>query len=139
MHSVIYDGDCNLCTTLVQWLEWFDRGRQFNYAPMQDSETLSRFDITAEDCELGMLLIDESNPDKRWQGSDAAEEIGRLLPVGALFIAAYRGLPGLKRAGDRFYVFIRDNRYRLFGRRESTYESNYRVCKSDRCDQYFSS
>lgn len=139
MYSVIYDGDCNLCTTLVQWLEWFDRGRRFSYTPMQDIETLKRFDITAEDCELGMLLIDDSNPSNRWQGSDAAEEIGHLLPVGALFVAIYRSLPGLKRSGDRFYIFIRDNRYRLFGRRDSTYESSYRVCKSDRCDQYFSS
>ena len=100
--------------------------------------TLSQFSITAEDCELGMLLIDESDPTRRWQGSDAAEEIGNLLPLGGLFVAAYRSLPGLKHSGDKFYAFIRDNRYRLFGRRSSTYTSSHHVCKSDRCDQYFS-
>lgn len=137
MHCVIYDGNCNLCTTLVQWLAWLDQGQRFRYAPMQDVKTLEQFDITAADCELGMLLIDPAEPTQRWQGSDAAEEIGALLPAGALFVAAYRSLPGLKRSGDRLYTFIRDNRYRLFGRRASTYESNYRVCKSDRCDHYF--
>ena len=137
MYCVIYDGDCNLCTTLVQWLEWLDRGKRFRYVSMQDAEMLQKFNVTAADCELGMLLIDEANPTRRWQGSDAAEEIGALLPTGALFVAAYRNLPGLKRSGDRLYVFVRDNRYRLFGRRPSTYESKYRVCKSDRCDQYF--
>ncbi len=137
MYCVIYDGDCNLCTTLVQWLEWLDRGQTFRYGAMQDTELLQQFNVTAADCELGMLLIDEAEPTRRWQGSDAAEEIGALLPAGALFVAAYRGLPGLKRAGDRLYVFIRDNRYRLFGRRAGTYESAYRVCKSDQCDQYF--
>ncbi|NEQ52792.1 MAG: DUF393 domain-containing protein [Leptolyngbya sp. SIO3F4] len=137
MYFVIYDGDCNLCTTLVQWLEWLDRGQRFHYGSMQDSEVLEQFNVNKADCELGMLLIDETHPIRRWQGSDAAEEIGALLPAGALFIAAYRGLPGLKRSGDRFYAFIRDNRYRLFGRRASTYESPYGVCKSDRCDQYF--
>ncbi|NEP62285.1 MAG: DUF393 domain-containing protein [Symploca sp. SIO2G7] len=137
MYFVIFDGECNLCTTLVQWLEWFDRGQQFRYAPMQDTKTLEQFDVTAADCELGMLLIDASSPDRRWQGSDAAEEIGALLPAGALFVAAYRSLPRLKRSGDRLYIFIRDHRYRLFGRRQSIYESNYRVCKSDRCNQYF--
>ncbi|MBE9069448.1 DUF393 domain-containing protein [Leptolyngbya cf. ectocarpi LEGE 11479] len=137
MHYVIYDGDCNLCSNLVQCLEYLDRGQLFRYVPMQDTETLQQFEVTAIDCELGMLLIDADYPEQRWQGSDAAEEIGALLPAGALFVAAYRSLPGLKRGGDGVYRFIRDNRYRLFGRRASTYESEYRVCKSDRCDQYF--
>lgn len=137
MYCVIYDGDCNLCTTLVQWLERLDSGQRFRYGAMQDSQMLEQFGVTAADCELGMLLIDEAAPNRRWQGSDAAEEIGAMLPLGALFVAAYRGLPGFKRSGDRIYAFVRDNRYRLFGRRTSIYESTYRVCKSDRCDQYF--
>lgn len=137
MHFVIYDGDCNLCTTLVQFLGWLDQGRRFRYGAMQDIELLKQFNVTAADCELGMLLIDAAEPMNRWQGSDAAEEIGALLPAGPLFVAVYRGLPGLKRGGDRVYGFVRDNRYRLFGRRSSTYESAYGVCKSDRCDQYF--
>ena len=137
MFCVIYDGDCNLCTTLVQWLEWLDQGQRFRYVSMQETEMLQRFDVTADDCELGMLLIDESNLERRWQGSDAAEQIGALLPMGALFVAAYRSLPGLKRGGDRLYVFVRDNRYRLFGRRSATYRSVYPICESDKCDQYF--
>ena len=137
MYCVIYDGDCNLCTTLVQWLEWLDQGQRFRYVSMQDSEMLQQFNVTADDCELGMLLINEDTPTQRWQGSDAAEQIGAILPIGALFVAAYRGLPGLKRGGDRLYAFVRDNRYRLFGRRSTTYQSAYPVCKSDRCDQYF--
>lgn len=137
MYCVIYDGDCNLCTTLVQWLERLDQGKRFRYASMQDAEILGEFNVTATDCELGMLLIDETDPTERWQGSDAAEEIGARLPAGVLFVTAYRSLPGIKRMGDRLYVFVRDNRYKLFGRRPSTYASKYRVCKSDRCDQYF--
>ncbi|MEM7794778.1 MAG: DCC1-like thiol-disulfide oxidoreductase family protein [Cyanobacteria bacterium P01_C01_bin.118] len=137
MYCVIYDGNCNLCTTLVQWLEHLDRGQRFHYIAMQDSQMLQRFNVTEADCELGMLLIDETTPKRRWQGSNAAEEIGAILPAGAFFVTAYRWLPGLKRSGDRLYAFVRDNRYRLFGRRASTYESTYSVCKSDRCDQYF--
>lgn len=127
-YHVIYDGNCNLCSTLVQLLEKLDRGNLFDYIPMQDSETLWSFDITSEDCELGMILIDAKVPEKRWQGSDAAEEIGRLLPMGEIFVSAYRALPGLKQTGDRLYELVRDNRYELFGKRSSTYESAYRAC-----------
>ncbi|NEQ45715.1 MAG: DUF393 domain-containing protein [Leptolyngbya sp. SIOISBB] len=133
MYTVIYDGTCNLCVTLVRLLEQLDKGAQFRYVPMQDEKTLSQWCITATDCEQGMILLNPDQPQVRWQGSDAAEEIGRLLPMGNLFVQAYRSLPGAKTAGDGFYRFIRDHRYTLFGGRDDLYESAYRVCESDRC------
>ncbi len=135
-YTVIYDGNCNLCSNLVQLLEQLDRGQRFQYMPMQDEIGLQRYGVTAQDCEMGMILIDHSQTERRWQGSDAAEEIGRLLPLGSLFINAYRSLPGLKAAGDRMYVQVRDNRYQWFGRRENVYQSSYPAC-DDTCARYF--
>lgn len=126
-YYVIYDGNCNLCTTLVQLLENLDQGQQFQYIPMQDESSLQQWKITPQDCEMGMILIDADAPQQRWQGSAAAEEIGRLLPMGEVFVNAYRSLPGLKWIGDRTYEQIRDNRYTLFGKRQTTYKSAYCV------------
>jgi predicted DCC family thiol-disulfide oxidoreductase YuxK len=125
MYQVIYDGNCNLCVNLVRILEQIDRGDRFQYAPMQDQEILAFYGITLQDCEMGMLLISQDKPEQRWQGSDAAEEIGQLLPAAAPIVAAYRALPGAKWVGDRFYEQIRDNRYTLFGQRAQTYQSSY--------------
>ena len=125
---VIYDGNCNLCVTLVQLLENLDQGQQFQYIPMQDQAGLSQFELTSTDCELGMILVDGNNPQRRWQGSDAAEEIGKRLPGGELFVIAYRTLPGLKWMGDRIYEQIRDHRYTIFGQRSTTYHSAYPSC-----------
>jgi predicted DCC family thiol-disulfide oxidoreductase YuxK len=122
---VIYDGNCNLCVSLVQVLEKIDRGSQFEYAPMPDLATLERSGITARDCEMGMILIDPNPPQTQWQGSAAAEEIGRLLPLGNGFVMAYRLLPGVKWVGDRTYEQVRDHRYQLFGKRDRTYYSIY--------------
>ncbi len=132
-YYVIYDGNCNLCVTLVQLLEKLDQGERFQYIPMQDDVQLSQLNVTAVDCELGMMLINAQNPAQRWQGSDAAEEIGRLLPTGDLFVQTYRALPGLKWMGDRVYEQIRDHRYTLFGKRTSTYQPLYPVCSSGNC------
>ncbi len=133
-YYVIYDGTCNLCTTLVQLLGSLDKGEQFQYIPMQDQPALSQFGITSQDCEQGMILINAAAPEERWQGSAAAEEIGRLLPMGDVFVAAYRALPGVKWAGDRVYEQIRDNRYALFGKRDQTYQPYYpAACVSDDC------
>lgn len=136
MYTVIYDGNCNLCVTLVRFLEQLDRGHQFRYVPMQDEAALQQWDITPADCGAGMILLNPDRPQaERWQGSDAAEEIGRRLPLGDAFVQAYRSLPGAKSTGDSFYRFIRDQRYNLFGRRDSVYESEYQACDSDRCSQ----
>ncbi len=142
MYCVIYDGNCNLCVSLVRLLESLDRGVQFQYVPMQDEATLARYNITAADCEAGMILLDLQAPDsrsdpsrnRRWQGSAAAEEIGRLLPLGDVFVQAYRALPGAKQAGDQVYAFVRDNRYELFGKRPNRYDSGYPLCTDQRCE-----
>ena len=131
-YHVIYDGNCNLCVTFTQLLEQFDRGNIFDYIPMQDLANLAEFGITAEDCQQGMILIDPRQPEKRWQGSDAAEEIVSLLPLGDAFIAAYRAIPGMKWIGDRSYEQIRDNRYQWFGKRDATYKTVYPFGCGDR-------
>ena len=126
-YHVIYDGNCNLCVTLVQMLENLDQGQLFDYMPMQDEEALNNFGITPQDCEMGMILIDATSPERRWQGSDAAEEIGNLLPGANVLVSAYRVLPGMKWMGDRVYEQVRDNRYSWFGKRSTTYQSVYPV------------
>lgn len=125
LYHVIYDGQCNLCATFTHLLETFDQGKLFNYVPMQDEVTLKKFDITAQDCQMGMILIDAKQPEHRWQGSNAAEEIVRLLPMGQVFMTAYQSIPGMKWLGDRTYEQVRDHRYDWFGQRNSIYESSY--------------
>lgn len=135
MYCVIYDGNCNLCVNLVRLLESLDQGRQFQYLPMQDQQALAAYAITPADCEAGMILLNLNALDQRWQGSDAAEEIGRLLPLGEVFVQTYRGLPGIKPLGDQVYAYVRDNRYNLFGQRDRQYTSNYPLCQSDDCQR----
>lgn len=127
-YLVIYDGLCNLCASGVKFLEQLDRGQRFCYAPMQDTSTLAEWGIQPAEVELGMILIDLEQPERRWQGSAAVEQIAALLPGGELWLALYRSIPGLKRLGDRGYAQIRDHRYEWFGRRDTLYLSAYPVC-----------
>lgn len=124
-YAVIYDGLCNLCVNFVKGLEQIDRGQLFCFVPMQDADTLSQWQISATDCEMGMILIDLQSPEKRWQGSIAAEEIANLLPLGNIGVGLYRIFPGLKSLGDRSYAQVRDHRYQLFGLRDQIYNSSY--------------
>ncbi|BAQ66670.1 thiol-disulfide oxidoreductase DCC family protein [Geminocystis sp. NIES-3709] len=124
-YCVIYDGNCNFCVNFVQLLEKFDRGKLFNYIPMQETKVLEQLNITTEDCQLGMIVINQDNLSERWQGDKAAEKIIELLPNGQIFITAYRGIPGLGWLGENSYLQVRDNRYKWFGYRKQTYYSSY--------------
>ena len=119
-YQVIYDSKCNLCTTFAQLLKQFDRDQTFAYIAMQDKASLANYGVMPTDCDAGMILIDTDQPARRWQGSEAAEEIVRLLPLGKAFIVAYRAIPGMKWFGDRSYEQIRDHRYEWFGEREDS-------------------
>ncbi len=134
-YYAIYDGNCNLCVTFIQQLEQIDSGKLFKYIPMQDKQTLTEFGVTEEDCQQGMMLINADDPTQRWQGSEAAEAIGKLLPGVNLAVDLYRWIPGLKWLGDRGYLQIRDNRYQWFGKRDRTYLSpdRFKSCQDDRC------
>lgn len=140
MYYVVYDGCCNLCTTLVQRLEHIDQGRTFQYVPMQDEARLYTWGISPDQCEQGMILLQADDPGQRWQGSAAAEEIGRLLPAVQPLVDIYRQLPGLKWMGDRAYEVIRDHRYTLFGRRAQVYQPAYPICdRTTPCNPFPSS
>jgi predicted DCC family thiol-disulfide oxidoreductase YuxK len=129
-YQIIYDGNCNLCVTLVQLLENLDQGKLFSYIPMQEEATISQWGITPDDCLHGMIFLDADSPQTYFQGSDAAEEIGKLLPLGDVFVSAYRTLPGMKSLGDNLYEFVKDNRYNIFGKRSTTYTS---ACRDGNC------
>lgn len=124
-YYVIYDGKCHLCVTFTQLLEKLDQGVQFYYTPMQETITLQQLGITPEECQLGVILINSTNLNERWQGSEALEKIIQLLPNGQVLITAYHQIPGLKKLGDNTYLQVRDHRYQWFGGRADPYYSSY--------------
>jgi predicted DCC family thiol-disulfide oxidoreductase YuxK len=97
---------------------------------MQEEETINQWGITSDDCLHGMIFLDADSPQRYFQGSDAAEEIGRLLPLGNIFVNVYRALPGMKSLGDNLYEYVKDNRYDIFGKRPTTYKSS---CRDGNC------
>lgn len=111
-----------MCVTLVQALERWDQGGQFVYTPMQDARIFDHFALTPQNCTLGLFLVDLDQPEVRWQGAAAVEEIGRRLHA---WIDLYRALPGFQTVGEGLYGLVRDTRYALWGRRDQTYWSCY--------------
>ncbi len=121
---IIYDGNCNLCTTFVQLLENTDRGKTFVFLPMQQTETLAQLGIHPAEMEKGVMLLEGGN---KYQGMVAIERIGELLSGFQQLVQLYNQIPGVKPLGKAGYEWVKDHRYQLFGQRQ-TYQSVYPFC-----------
>ncbi len=121
---IIYDGNCNLCTTFVRLLESIDRGERFCYLPMQKTETLAQLGIPSSEMEKGVILLEKQD---KYQGMAAIERIGQLLPNFDRFVGLYNSIPGVKPLSNSGYEWVKDHRYQLFGQCQ-TYDSIYPFC-----------
>ncbi|MCS6782238.1 MAG: DCC1-like thiol-disulfide oxidoreductase family protein [Gloeomargarita sp. SKYBB_i_bin120] len=120
-YLIIYDGRCRLCSGWVAALYTLEQGRWLRYLPMQDETALAAWGVTPADCDQGVILIDGNQPERRWQGTAALEQLATLIPGMEPLVALYQQLPGLKALGDACYAQIRDHRYEWFGTREEVY------------------
>jgi predicted DCC family thiol-disulfide oxidoreductase YuxK len=113
---VFFDGACNFCNALVDFLIRRDRGRRLRYASLQ-SPFAARF--------LGDrgLHIDPERLDRLvyfadgrlYSGSDAALRIPRALPAAWPLLGTLLWVPAPLR--DRVYDLVARHRQRLLGRR----------------------
>jgi len=113
---LLFDGVCNLCNGFVRFVVKFDAEGSVLFAPLQSDvgqELLEREGMPTEDFDSFVLVEDGEYYTK----STAVLRVTRLLdgPLPLTYPAIY--LPrGLR---DRIYDLVANNRYRLFGKKES--------------------
>ena len=79
-YYVIYDGNCNLCVSLVKLLEKLDQGKTFNYAAMQEQEVLSSLDNKNLNCIQYYLLVSGYYSRSRGSSSSSSSSSTRYSP-----------------------------------------------------------
>lgn len=121
---VIYDGNCNLCTTFVKLMEQVEGGKLFRYVPLQREEALRSLGIDPLEMAQGVVLLEGEG---KYQGMAAIERISQLLPGFSFLVELYHQIPGVKALVTSGYAWVRDHRYQLFGQCP-TYESQYPFC-----------
>lgn len=116
---LIFDGECVLCSSGVQWMLARDPGGKTRFAAIQDDvpRALYRhYGLDAERFDTFMVLKD-GRPYVRWAGALAA---ARTLPPPWAWLGTLgRVVPGF--IGDALYDFIQRNRIGWFGRRETCF------------------
>lgn len=110
-YTVVYDGDCRVCTRLSGVLETWDASHQLEVVSSQHLGVMARFPwIPARAYAEALQLI--ARDGTTWQGSAAIEQLLGVLPRGR-WISWVFSLPFVRSLADRFYRWFARNRYRL--------------------------
>ena len=113
-HTVVFDGMCNLCSAVVDFIAARDPRNAFAFVPMQSprgQQLLEAHGVSVDQVDTFLLI---SNDDALVR-SDAAIAIASELRRPWNLLATLRLVPRPIR--DRVYSFVAKNRYRWCGKR----------------------
>lgn len=116
LHIIYFDGICNYCNSIVQFIIRRDNSKKFKFAALQSSYGqlfLKKNNLNTAD--FDSIIYQEV--DKIFIKSDAALKIARSLGGGWKYFYYLIYLPKFIRNG--IYDLIAKNRYRIFGKRDS--------------------
>jgi predicted DCC family thiol-disulfide oxidoreductase YuxK len=110
-YTVVFDGDCRVCTRLSHVLERWDAQQSLEITSSQAPGVMARFPwIPARAYADALQLIAADGT--TWQGAAAIEQLLAVLPRGGWIAWVFR-IPFARGAADRFYKWFARNRYRL--------------------------
>ena len=113
---IVFDGVCNLCNTLVQFVIARDPKGRFQFAPMQSESgrRVLRESGAGEPYPDSIVLVESS---QIYVGSTAALRIARQL--GLPWSLAYGLIVVPRPVRDWVYTLVANHRYKWFGRRQT--------------------
>ncbi|MDQ0160037.1 thiol-disulfide oxidoreductase DCC family protein [Alkalibacillus salilacus] len=111
---IFFDGVCNLCNGIVQWLIERDHHDSLRFAPLQSDLGQRVLDDTGTPDLDSIIVIRDK---QRYVKSDAVLIIAEELDRPYQRLSLLKWLP--KQVLDVGYDFIANNRKRIFGERES--------------------
>ena len=130
---VVFDGMCNLCSSVVDFITARDPGKVFTFVPMQTprgQQLLEAHGVSIDQVDTFLLIRGGDGGGNRealvrsdatvtiaLEKSDAAIAIAARLRRPWNLLTVLRFVP--KPIRDRVYSFVARNRYRWFGKRST--------------------
>jgi len=113
---LLFDGVCNLCNGLVQWVIERDPDAEFRFAALQSDAgqaLLERHDLPTDDFDTFVMVDGE---DYYTKSTAALRVLNRL---GQPYSLLYPSVVVPRFIRDRVYDFVAEHRYGWFGRRDA--------------------
>ena len=111
----MFDGCCNLCSGIVDFLVKHDKKKQFSFVPLQSQQGQQLVEQYKLPVDVDSVIF--ISGEMVFIESDAAIEIAMLLPFPWKTARVFIFVPRAVR--NRIYRFIAARRFRWWGRRQS--------------------
>lgn len=111
-YTVVYDGDCGVCTALATRLAALDERAVFEIVPSQQQGVQARFPWIPATAYAEALQLVRNSDGRTWQGAAAIEEIVGMLRGGWLVSWIFM-MPCGRRTADRLYRWFAGHRHEL--------------------------
>jgi predicted DCC family thiol-disulfide oxidoreductase YuxK len=111
-YTVIYDGQCKVCTRSVELLRKWDRDHDLELTPSQTPGVREKFPWITARAYVDSIQVVRNQDGKTWQGAAALEKLLNVLPKGRSISWLFR-IPLVRPLADRFYGWFARNRYKL--------------------------
>ena len=111
-YTVIYDGDCRVCSRIVDVLTRWDRNRELEIVPSQAPAVRERFPWIPPRAYVESMQVIRASDGTTWEGAAALEELLNVLPKGRLMAWMFE-VPLVRPLVGKFYRWFARNRYRL--------------------------
>ena len=110
-YTLVYDGDCRVCSRIADAIRKWDRQHQIDVVPSQRAGVTERFPwIPARAFSEAIQLVGPGG--RTWQGAEATEQLLHILPRGRWIGWIFR-VPFARALADRFYRWFARHRYHL--------------------------
>lgn len=111
---IYYDGVCNLCSSSVRFILMIDKNEIFDFKPLQQADLNEELRSQIPRNIDSIILLNGENVLVK---SDAIIKIFEKLGGFWYYLSYLKYLP--KSIRDKIYDFIAENRYKLFGKKDS--------------------
>ena len=111
-YTVIYDGDCGVCSRSVALLTKWDRNHDLDVIPSQAPGVRQRFPWIPARAYVESVQVIRTSDGRTWQAAAALEELLEVLPKGRL-ISWLFSVPFARPLADKFYKWFARDRYRI--------------------------
>ena len=111
-YTVIYDGNCNVCSRIASVLERRDKDKRLEIVASGAEGVASRYPWISPGEYKRSLQVVRAADNRTWQGAAAVEQVLDVLPKGRL-VSWIFSIPFARPIAEKVYRSFARNRYRL--------------------------
>jgi predicted DCC family thiol-disulfide oxidoreductase YuxK len=111
-YTVVYDGNCNVCSRIVDVLERRDKDERLEIITSGAAGAAGRFPWIPPAAYSESLQVIRTADSRTWQGAAAVEQLLDVLPKGRL-VSWMFSIPFARPVAEKLYRAFAKNRYRL--------------------------